>query len=78
MHSLRREESDGSPEKQEIDNYESDNHANHAPDQHVTNIVPDHALSRFRCGLDDLFAMPFRHQTLAFLWMCRRSVLVQD
>jgi hypothetical protein len=61
------EENDGSPEKQEIDHYESDNHAGGAPDQHVTNIVPDHALSRFRCGLDDLLAMPFRHWTLVFL-----------
>ena len=47
------EVSDRSPEKQEIDDYESDNYANGAPDQHVTNIVPGHALSRFRCGLDD-------------------------
>ena len=56
-----------SPEKKGIDDYERDNHANGAPDQHVTNIVPGHALSRFRCGLGDLFAMPFRHQTLVFL-----------
>ena len=45
----------------------SDNHANGAPDQHVTNIVPDHAVSRFRRGLDDLFAMPFRHRSLVLL-----------
>jgi hypothetical protein len=31
--------SDGSPKIQEIDDYEGDNHANDAPDQHVTNIV---------------------------------------
>jgi hypothetical protein len=30
-------------------------------------IVPGHALSRFSCALDDLFAIPFRHLTLAFL-----------
>jgi hypothetical protein len=37
----------GSLEKQEIDDYESDNHATGAPNQHVMNIVPGHALSRF-------------------------------
>ena len=56
-----------SPEIQEKDDYESDNHTNDAPDQDVTNIVPGHALSRFRCGPDDLFAMQFRHRTFAFL-----------
>jgi hypothetical protein len=61
------EDSDGSPEKKEIDDCERDNHANSAPDQHVTDIVPGHALSRFRCGLGDLVAMPFRHRTLVFI-----------
>ena len=29
--------------------------------------MPADALSCFRCGLDDLLAMPFRHRTLVFL-----------
>jgi hypothetical protein len=57
----------GSPEKQEIDDNESHYNATGAPDQHVTDIVLGHALSRFGCGFDDLFVLPFWHRTLAFL-----------
>jgi hypothetical protein len=60
-HNLKR--AAGSPEKQGISDYENENNATGAPDQHVTNIVPGHPLSRFGRGFDDLIAMPFRHRT---------------
>jgi hypothetical protein len=37
--------------------------------------VPGHALSRFRCGLDDLFAMPFRHRTPAARRLLKSNVV---